>query len=293
MAFNIYQEITNRIIEQLEQGYIPWLKPWSGVKEGAFNRITKKPYSLLNQMLLKHDGEYASFKQWTNLGGKIKKGEKAEMVVFWKVFHKEETNQQGEKVDKFIPMLRYINVFHISQVEGVEPLNKDELKVNQPIEEAEKIKREYVEREHFLIQERITNEAFYSPLRDFIQVPCKEQYNDVIEFYSTLFHEMIHSTGHMRRLNRFDEHSKLAAFGSEDYSKEELIAEIGSATLMNVVGIETEKTFKNSAAYIQSWLRVLKNDNKFIVSASSKAEKAVKYILGEDLKYEDSSKTAA
>lgn len=293
MAFNIYQEITNRIIEQLEQGYIPWMKPWSGVKEGAFNRITKKPYSLLNQMLLKHEGEYASFKQWSNLGGKIKKGEKSEMVVFWKVLHKEETNSQGEKVDKFIPMLRYINVFHISQVEGVEPLNKDELKENKPIEEAEKIKNDYVKRENFLIQERITNEAFYSPLRDFIQVPCKEQYNNVIEFYSTLFHEMIHSTGHMSRLGRFDEHSKLAAFGSEDYSKEELIAEIGSATLMNVVGIETEKTFKNSAAYIQSWLRVLKNDNKFIVSASSKAEKAVKYILGEDLDYDESSNTAA
>ena len=76
--FNIYQEITDRIIAQLEQGYIPWMKPWGGVKEGAFNRVTKKPYSLLNQMLLKHDGEYATFKQWSNLGGKIKKGEKSE-----------------------------------------------------------------------------------------------------------------------------------------------------------------------------------------------------------------------
>lgn len=282
--FNIYQEITNRIIAQLEQGYIPWMKPWSGVKDGAFNRVTKKPYSLLNQMLLKHDGEYATFKQWSNLGGKIKKGEKSEMVVFWKVLRKEVTNSHGEKVEKMIPMLRYISVFHISQVEGVMPLNKDELKAHKPVEEAEKIKNDYVEREHFLIQERITNEAFYSPLRDFVQVPCKEQYNNVIEFYATLFHEMVHSTGHMSRLGRFDEHSKLAAFGSEDYSKEELIAEIGSATLMNLIGIETERTFKNSAAYIQSWLRVLKNDNKFIVSASSKAEKAVKYILGENVK---------
>lgn len=279
--FNIYQEITNRIITQLEQGYIPWVKPWTGVSDGAFNRITKKPYSLLNQMLLKHEGEYATFKQWSDLGGKIKKGEKSEFVVFWKVFRKEETDSNGEKVEKMIPMLRYINVFHISQVEGVEPLKRDNLKTYKPIEEAEKIKNDYINRENFLIQERITNEAFYSPLRDFIQVPCKEQYTDIFEFYGTLFHEMIHSTGHMSRLGRFDEHSKLAAFGSEDYSKEELIAEIGSATLMNLIGIETEKTFKNSAAYIQSWLKVLRNDNKFIVSASSKAEKAVKYILGE------------
>lgn len=280
--FNIYQEITNRIISQLEQGNIPWMKPWTGVKDGAFNRITKKPYSLLNQMLLQHDGEYATFKQWSELGGKIKKGEKSEIVVFWKMLKKEEINSHGEKITKTIPLLKYISVFHISQVEGVEPLNKDELTVHEPIEEAEKIKREYVERENFLIQERITNEAFYSPLRDFIQVPCKEQYVNLVEFYSTLFHEMVHSTGHMTRLNRFDENSKLAAFGSEDYSKEELIAEIGSATLMNIIGIETEKTFKNSTAYIQSWLKVLRDDNKFIVSASSKAEKAVRYILGEN-----------
>ena len=109
---------------------------------------------------------------------------------------------------------------------------------------------------------------------------CKEQYNDIMEFYSTLFHEMVHSTGHKDRLGRLDTGVKLASFGSEDYSKEELIAEIGSAFLMNYIGIETSKTFKNSAAYIQSWLKVLRNDNKFIVSASSKAEKAMKYILG-------------
>jgi antirestriction protein ArdC len=115
---------------------------------------------------------------------------------------------------------------------------------------------------------------------DYIQVPCKEQFNDIMEFYSTLFHEMVHSTGHRDRLGRLDVGVKLASFGSEEYSKEELIAEIGSAFLMNHIGIETIKTFKNSAAYIQSWLKVLRDDKRFIVSASSKAEKAMKYILG-------------
>lgn len=279
--FNIYQEITNRIIAQLEKGEIPWNKPWSGVRDGAFNRVSKKPYSLLNQMILQHDGEYATFKQWTELGGKIQKGAKSEMVVFWKIIEKSESNSNNEEVKTVIPYLKYINVFHISQVDGVEPLEKNEIK-HEPVVEAEKIKVDYEEREHFVIQEKITNDAFYSPSKDFIQVPCREQYNDIIEFYSTLFHEMVHSTGHKNRLGRFDECSKLVAFGSEDYSKEELVAEIGSATLMNVIGIETAKTFKNSAAYIQNWLRVLKNDNKFIVSASSKAEKAVKYILGQE-----------
>lgn len=275
--FNIYEEITNRIINQLENGEIPWHKPWHGVTSGAYNRVSKKPYSLLNQMLLMHDGEYATYKQWADLGGTVRKGEKSEMVVFWKIFQVEE-EENGKKVKKSIPLLKYINVFHVSQVDGVEPKSLKPIEHN-PVEEAEKIKSDYADREHLLIEELITNRAFYSPSRDYIQVPCKEQYDNVNEFYSTLFHEMVHSTGHKDRLGRLDANAKLASFGSEDYSKEELIAEIGSAFLMNHVGIETSKTFKNSAAYIQSWLKVLKDDNRFIVSASSKAEKAMKYIL--------------
>lgn len=276
--FNIYEEITNRIINQLENGEIPWHKPWHGVTSGAYNRVSKKPYSLLNQMLLMHDGEYATYKQWADLGGTVRKGEKSEMVVFWKIFQVEE-EENGKKVKKSIPLLKYINVFHVSQVDGVEPKSIKPIE-HKPVEEAEKIKSDYADREHLLIEELITDRAFYSPSRDYIQVPCKEQYDNVTEFYSTLFHEMVHSTGHKDRLGRLDVNAKLASFGSEDYSKEELIAEIGSAFLMNHVGIETSKTFKNSAAYIQSWLKVLKDDNRFIVSASSKAEKAMKYILG-------------
>ena len=276
--FNIYEEITNRIIEQLENNIIPWHKPWSGVANGAYNRVSKKPYSLLNQMLLKHDGEYATYKQWSDLGGKVKKGEKSEIVVFWKIVQVEEA-KDGKIEKKSIPLLKYINVFHVSQVDGVEPKNIKPID-HEPIKEAEKIKSGYVERENIVIEEIVTNEAYYSPMMDYIQVPCKEQFNDIMEFYSTLFHEMVHSTGHKDRLGRLDTGVKLASFGSEEYSKEELIAEIGSAFLMNHIGIETPKTFKNSAAYIQSWLKVLRNDNRFIVSASSKAEKAMKYILG-------------
>lgn len=276
--FNIYEEITNRIIEQLESGVIPWQKPWRGVANGAYNRVSKKPYSLLNQMLLKHDGEYATYKQWSDLGGKVKKGEKSEIVVFWKILNVEEV-KDGKVEKKSIPLLKYINVFHVSQVDGVEPKTIKLIEHN-PIEEAEKIKINYADRENITIKELVTDRAFYSPSKDFIQVPCKKQYKDIMEFYSTLFHEMIHSTGHRDRLGRLDCSVQFASFGSEDYSKEELIAEIGSAFLMNHIGIETIKTFNNSAAYIQSWLKVLKNDNRFIVSASSKAEKAMKYILG-------------
>lgn len=279
MKKDIYEMVTNRIIEQLEKGYIPWQKPWTGVHDGAYNRISNKPYSLLNQMLLSKTGEYASFKQWTELGGHIRKGEKAEIVTFWKIQQIEEENEDGEKIIKQLPLLRYYNVFHISQVEGVEPKSID-LNELQPIEEAERIKTEYMQREHIKILEKVTDKAFYSPSLDYIQVPCKEQYQNIEEFYSTLFHEMTHSTGHKVRLDREDVKDCMY-FGSENYSKEELCAELGSAFLINKLGIASSKSFNNSTAYIQSWLRVLKNDKKFIISASSRAEKAVKYILNE------------
>lgn len=280
MSTNVYQMVTDRIIAELEKGSIPWKRPWTGVNTGAYNRISNKPYSLLNQILLGRDGEWATFKQWTDLGGHIRKGEKSSFVVFWKIQPYEDINADGEKVVKQIPFLRYYNVFHISQVDGVEPKAQKELKEVESIEAAEKIKESYKEREHIRIIETITNGAGYDPVMDYIQVPCRKQYTDANEFYSTLFHEMVHSTGHKTRLDRLTSEDNLH-FGSETYSKEELCAELGSAMLLNQIGIETPQTFKNSAGYIQGWLQRLRNDNKFIVSAASKAEKAVNFILGE------------
>ena len=277
MKNNVYQIVTDRIIEQLEQGVIPWHKPWTGVRNKAFNRVSRKPYSLLNQMLLKHDGEYASFKQWTDLGGKIRKGEKAEIIVFWKMLEVEEENKDGELEKKVIPYLRYISVFHISQVDGVKPLETPFHEV-EPIADADKIIIDYIIREAINFNEQASNEAYYSPNRDTVVVPMKEQYQHINEYYSTTFHELIHSTGPKKRLNRL-ETSAVASFGSETYSKEELVAEIGSATLLNILEIETQRTFTNSVAYIQNWLTVLRNDNRFIISASSQAEKAIDYIL--------------
>lgn len=280
MSKSVYEMVTERIIEQLESGVIPWEKPWTGVKSGAFNRVSKKSYSLLNQMLLQYEGEYASFKQWTELGGKIKKGSKAEIIVFWKVLPVEEAQEDGTKVIKQIPLLKYISVFHISQVEGVEPLQKEELHDIEPIEKAESVLLDYWTREHIKVEHIKGNKAFYSPSFDMIQLPLFEQFKNANEYYSTAFHESVHSTMKESRCNRAEERkNKLVAFGSEEYSKEELVAELGSANLMNIIGIETPKSFRNSSAYIQNWLSVLRNDVKFIVSASSKAEKAVNYIL--------------
>lgn len=282
MAKSVYEMVTERIINQLEKGIIPWRKPWTGIKGGAYNRISKKSYSLLNQMLLKHEGEYATYNQWESLGGHVRKGEKSEIVVFWKIQPIEETKEDGTKETKQVPILRYFNVFHISQVEGVEPLTKDDLKSIEPIEKAESVLHDYWSREGIEVKHIGGDEAYYSPSRDLIRLPLFDQFTDANEYYSTAFHESVHSTMKESRCNRAeDRKGKLVAFGSNDYSKEELIAEIGSASLMNIIGIETGKTFQNSTAYIQSWLSVLRNDVKFIVSASSKAEKAVNYILNE------------
>ena len=282
MAKSVYEMVTERIINQLEKGIVPWRKPWTGIKGGAYNRISKKSYSLLNQMLLKHEGEYATYNQWESLGGHVRKGEKSEIVVFWKIQPIEETKEDGTKETKQVPILRYFNVFHISQVDGVEPLTKDDLKSIEPIEKAESVLHDYWSREGIEVKHIGGDEAYYSPSRDLIRLPLFDQFTDANEYYSTAFHESVHSTMKESRCNRAeDRKGKLVAFGSNDYSKEELIAEIGSASLMNIIGIETGKTFQNSTAYIQSWLSVLKNDVKFIVSASSKAEKAVNYILNE------------
>ena len=281
MSINVYELVTNRIIEQLENNIVPWEKPWSGTLDSAFNRVSKKPYSILNQMLLKYDGEYATFKQWKDLGGHIRKGEKSEMVVFWKMYPIKEKQDDGTEIIKTIPLLKYINVFHISQVDGVEPLKQKVTHDIEPIDKAEKILNDYWNREHITVEHVKGDKAFYSPMFDMIQLPLFEQFKQSEEYYSTAFHESVHSTMKTSRCNRQeDRKGKVVSFGSEEYSKEELVAEVGSAQLMNIVGIETTKSFRNSTAYIQSWLKVLRNDNKFIVSASSKAEKAVNYILG-------------
>lgn len=148
----------------------------------------------------------------------------------------------------------------------------------EPIVEIEKILNDYISRENIKLEQTASNEAYYSPSRDLIHLPLREQFSEVSSLYNVWVHESIHSTLHPKRCNR---PQKLAHFGNEAYSKEELVAEIGSATLLNMLGIETKHSFRNNVAYIQSWLQVLKNDVKFIVSASSQAEKAVKYIIGE------------
>lgn len=271
---NIYKAVTDRIIAQFEQGVIPWHKPWVTAGQ-CISHATGKPYSLLNQMLLGKPGEYATFNQIRQAGGSVLRGEKAHMVVFWKwiITKHEETGEEKE-----IPFLRYFNVFHIDQCEGVTA--KYMLRMLQKAcahARSASVIADYIAREKVTIRHESGDRAFYRPVTDVVVLPEVAQFHSTAEYYSTAFHELVHSTGHSTRLNRLD---NTACFGSEAYSKEELIAEIGAAALLNHVGLETSGSFRNSAAYIQSGLQALRNDKRMIVSAAGKAEKAVQMILG-------------
>ena len=275
---DIYAAITDRIIDALEAGTVPWHKPWVGGSSGCVSFCTGKPYSLLNHILLGGvSGEYATFKQIQQQGGYVRRGEKAHMVVFWKFLKVVDEETQEEKE---VPYLKYINVFNVStQCEGIAPrCNVSAVPASnlQPDSIAEAIVKDYVDRSGVHINITHSSKAFYQPSSDTVTVPELSQYQKVEEFYSTLFHEMTHSTGHHSRLNRIVD---IATFGSEQYSREELVAELGASFLVNHCDLESEASFKNSAGYIQGWLKALKDDKRLIVSAAGAAEKAVSLIL--------------
>lgn len=283
MATNIYQMVTDKIVAQLEQGLIPWRKPWTGIgveEGGAINYVSRRAYSILNQMLLEKPGEYLTFNQIKERGGIVKKGAKAKAVVFAKRIKIEEQKPDGTKEEKIVPMLRYYLVFHIDDTKGIESKIKQEVSKPEPIEEAETIINNYLERESNLKfqNDKPSGKAYYSQPKDIVVVPMMSQFERKEEYYSTTFHELTHSTIPACRCDREAE-NKGAFFGNHEYSREELVAELGAAMLCNAAGIDNEKAFKNSVAYIQSWLRALKNDNKMIVWAASRAEKAAKYIM--------------
>ena len=197
------------------------------------------------------------------------------MVVFWK-WVEQEDEETGEV--KQVPFLRYYNVFHIDQCEGLTAKHMPQMPATANADQkAEAMIAEYIQRSGVRLKHQEGDRAFYTPSADCITLPLLAQFAETAEYYSTAFHELTHSTGHQSRLNRLE---KVAFFGTEAYSKEELVAEIGASALVNHAGLETASSFRNSAAYIQNWLKVLRDDKRFIVSASGKAEKAVNLILG-------------
>ena len=275
---DVYAIVTNLIIEKLEQGVIPWKQPWKDIGPPR-NLITQRPYRGMNFLLLStlgySENEFLTFKQIQDLGGRVKKGEKAHLVILW-VWVDEDSNKRMQEVTgRKRPLLRYYFVFNVSQCTGL-PTKPEQLvsKPNDPIEKCEGIVAGMPNRPKIVHDE---NEAYYHPLADYINMPNIQMFESSKAYYGTLFHELIHSTGHQDRLNR-KELVGQTNFGSDLYSIEELTAEIGSCYLTSYAGIAIND-LKNSVAYLQGWLNRLKQDKKFIVYATAHAQRAVDYIL--------------
>ena len=273
---DIYTIVTNKIIEHLEKGVIPWQRPWAdaGLPQ---NLITKRPYRGINVWLLStlnySQNQFLTFKQVKALGGSIKKGEKAQEVIFWKMIQKEnpETKEMERK-----HFLRYYNVFNVSQCAGIpeSKLPEKTERKNDSIEECEKIINEMPNRPEIRYTE---HSAFYNKAKDYVNMPKQETFKDSESYYGALFHELVHSSGHQNRLNRKELIEK-NAFGTERYAIEEMTAEMGASFLKSQAGLPLEQ-LENNAAYIQGWLKILKKDKKCIVYASAQAQKATDYIL--------------
>ena len=297
--FDVMKMVTDRLIQQMQAGQIPWHKPWNSViGECPINLFSGKPYQGLNPLLLSKSGCYGSFKQWTDAGCKIKKGAKSEIVTFRKpaTYKARGVDSDGKEVVEIRPywLDMYYRVIHIDDVELSDKAKRRVEKLEQETEtveipEASQVITDYIAREGLKIKICKSNRAFYSPSKDYIQIPEITQYKEASEYYATAYHEMGHSTGHTSRLGRFDP-EKFTAFGSRDYSKEELVAEMTSAILCNAVGIETATQWSNSVAYLQGWIKALKADPKIAPTAATAAKNAALYILyGE--KYEPETET--
>ena len=278
----VYNMVTDNIISILEEGKIPWHQSWTGVR--PMNLITGFPYRGVNVWLLGGKGYenpyWVTFKQALDKGGHVKKGEKGTLIVFWKIRQVRETKDSESNEVDTIPLLRYYKVFNVEQCEGVEyPIW--EKADNNPIERCEDVVQGY---ETCPEIKPDLSKAFYSPVEDFVGMPSLKQFDSSEEYYSVLFHELTHSTGHKSRLGR-DTVSAGHSFGTVDYSREELIAEMGASFLCNITGIDNTAVTKNNAGYIQGWLKKLKKDNRLIIQASSKAQKSTDYILGINHKY--------
>jgi len=281
MSNKVYEIITEKILDELKKGEIPWHQPWVGGKPK--NLISKKEYNGINVFLLGCQ-RYASpywltYNQAQGLGGNVKKGEKSTMVVFWKQIKVNDKDQDDEITEKIIPMLRYYRVFNVEQCEGIDEKKIPALDVNpdfQSIDACEETVKDMQKRPTI---EHRESQAYYRPSEDMVNMPRKESFVKEEFYYSVLFHELGHSTGHDSRLNRKD--FSLGCFGSENYSKEELVAEMTAAFLCGEHKIEME-TIENSAAYIQSWLRKLQDDPKMVVLAAAQAQKAADFILNKN-----------
>jgi len=284
MPRNLYTEITNRIIQQLENGIPPWRRPWTVQGTGLpSNASTGKHYRGINILLLWlaadangwDSGLFGTFRQWKELGGHVNRGEKGTRIVFWNVQSKTVIDDQtGEEKEERFPFARAYTVFNLDQCGGT---TLDRFRA--PLPESTFVDFEPAEK---LIEATGADIRFggpraaYDRLGDYIRVPHKEAFESTAGYYSTVLHELTHWTGHPTRLKRLE---KLVRFGDEAYAMEELVAALAASFLTAALGIPHVADEDQSAAYIGNWLKVLKNDAKAIFTASTAASAAADYVM--------------
>lgn len=284
---DVYQEVTDTILAALDAGTVPWRNPVISVGPPA-NLISKKPYRGVNIFLLQIAGMtrgytspwWLTFKQAKAARGSVRKGEKGTQIVFWKILEKEQTNDAGELEKVELPLLRFYSVFNSEQCDGIELPDDGRTHVDfKPIDRCEQIDKLY---RHELDGPSLrfgSRQPIYRKDDDTVMMPDADAFESAEEYYSTLFHEHIHSTGHPKRLARWGAGERWT-FRSKPYGKEELIAECGSAFLSAEAGI-SPRVIENQAAYIANWLRTIRADKKLVILAAAAAQKASDYILDE------------
>ena len=289
---DFYQEVTDKIISCLEQGVQPWKRSWGqyGLAKNFFSGNIYQGINMLLMNMTKHKIPYfISFNQAKNLGGNIRKGAKAERVFYYNTYFKDELGNRiskenaeilskaGKKIDT-ISFLKYYNVFNIEDVENIEfEISEIQLNENEKIDFCESIYRNMANAPTLVNNDM--NNAFYEVDKDKLNMPDIRQFDSSEAYYSTLFHELIHSTGHKSRLSRETITNQNIQFGSIGYAKEELIAEIGASFLCAYTNINQNEITANTVSYIANWLKILKNDKRFIFKSAAKASKATNYIL--------------
>jgi antirestriction protein ArdC len=281
MANKSYEQITDKIIAALDKGIVPWHKPWRSLSPQS--AVTGKAYQGVNRLLLSFspysDPRWLTYRGAMQLGGHVKQGERSEFsIVKFETFEKSEEGKDGSEHVKRVPWMKAYAVFNVEQCEGLDlPQLVQVVSDKSVVEKVEDLIDGYAARPRI---EHGGDQALYNPVFDTLKVPHPETFDITEEYAATMAHELIHSTGHFTRLNRRAK-DEIRGFGSQEYSKEELIAEIGAAFLCADMQIDTEGVFDNSVAYINAWKKVITGSDKIVIEASSAAQKATVFILGE------------
>lgn len=277
--FDPYQEITDRFIEMLSNGIIPWRRSSDNALTGAVSFVTGKPYSLLNQMIIGRSGEFITFNKAKELGGRLRTGSHGHRIWMWTWREKIEEQEDGTEKKVSYPVLKFYYVFDVRDFDGLDATKKGKATVKETA--AEDAVCAYLARENGLkLRTSSIGEASYSPAEDLALVPAMASFPGRNAYYATVFHELTHSTMKETRCDRMKENGGRTCFSSGDFSREELTAELGSSLLLDACGLEVPAMApaeKND--YAAGWLYQLRADKKLIVTAAARAEKAVKYIL--------------